>query len=216
MPESSPEPDPITQLIGRRVASLRGAMSQDALGKRMQELGCGRWSRTSVQKLESGRRAGVSVQELFALSIIFDLPPAMFLADPRFTDKVPLATDSVVESWNALSWLVGAQGLGNARGSNDFNDAGWYVDQALALGGAIRTLEAAPRRTGTRDEAGRLTTNPADVSRIVEQEERDALATIRAVLERVQRDGEAPLPTLPEFVHKRAVDLGVDLPQAVD
>lgn len=74
----------ITRVIAAQVKQRRRelGLSQEALGAAMRAQGCERWSRTSAQKLETGRREGVTVEELLALSTVLGLPPWSLLADP--------------------------------------------------------------------------------------------------------------------------------------
>jgi transcriptional regulator with XRE-family HTH domain len=193
-------PDPITRLIGQRVLERRKAagMSQTALGERMTEQGSP-WSRTSVAKLEAGKRGAVTVQELLALALVFDVPPVLLIADPREQEKlgdVPIAKDLVGDQWGVLLWLVGvadAPGGRSSRNDSELVHAGISVMEAVGdLKRRIRTVDPAQGQEQT------------DVAH------REAALRMVAAFRKIRRLGAEP-PRLAEHHIERARELGVDL-----
>lgn len=73
------------------------------------------WNRTTVAKLETGRRESISVRELLALAVVLDVPPVWLLADPKQDGLVAIAEGLEVEPWSALLWLTGTQPLEGSR-----------------------------------------------------------------------------------------------------
>jgi transcriptional regulator with XRE-family HTH domain len=191
-------PDPITRLIGQRVLERRKAtgMSQTALGERMTERGSP-WSRTSVAKLEAGKRGGVTVQELLALALVFGVPPVALIADPRDPGNVPVATDTEVDQWTALLWLIGVAGPEDQPRSGDETaliHAGITVMECL---GELKRVDRAP--------------DPERARNRTEARHHDALLRMQAAFEQIQRHGAEP-PRLAEHVLARAREFEVDLP----
>jgi transcriptional regulator with XRE-family HTH domain len=202
-----PTPDPITAAVGRRVLGLRksAGWSQEELGKRMAALGTD-WSRISVQKLETGRRGAISVQELLALALVFDVPPVWILAYPKSTDSVSVAPGIDVDPWTALAWLVGREPIGDAAPGSRFAEARAALAELQRLGqglAAIRATEDARAEGGGVLEADRP------------DEDRRLIGALVRPLELLVRWGY-PAPTLPGSVRQRAKELDVDLPGAAE
>jgi transcriptional regulator with XRE-family HTH domain len=83
--EQSGEVLTATQVVAARVRKLRTkrGWSAEELAKQMKAAGIP-WERIVVTKLETGRRASVSVDELLALAAVLNCPPVMLLtADER-------------------------------------------------------------------------------------------------------------------------------------
>lgn len=195
-------PDPITRLIGERVLQRRKAsgMSQTVLGERMTERGSP-WSRTSVAKLEAGKRGGITVQELLALSLVFEVPPVALIADPRQPGDVPIAADSEVDQWSALLWLIGmARPEDQARSTDETSliHAGVTVMECL---GDLRRVDRAP--------------DPERARQRTEARHHDALLRMQAALGQIQRLGAEP-PRIAAHVVARARDFDIDLPGMED
>jgi transcriptional regulator with XRE-family HTH domain len=79
------EPLTPTAVVAARMHKLRTkrGLSADKLASRMRAAGIP-WERVVVTKLETGRRASVSVAELFALAAVLNCPPVMLMtADER-------------------------------------------------------------------------------------------------------------------------------------
>jgi transcriptional regulator with XRE-family HTH domain len=196
----APTPDAITAALGRRLTELRqaaGIRSQSELGKRMTAHGVP-WSRVSVEKLENGRRGAITVQELLALALVLNVPPAMLLADPSSTEPVQVASDVQLDGWSALYWLIG---LGKPA-------AGEYGQPVPVLREALHFAQAV---ADVPPGVGPPRREDSDVARAREALVSAALATIRDALIGFA-DMKVPLPPLPPHVRQAARHYGVDLP----
>ena len=82
IPRTTMRADEITRVLAAQVARLRKAAgwSQAQLAERVAKHRPG-WTRSSVTKLENGLRESISVGDLVALALAFDVPPAL-LAEP--------------------------------------------------------------------------------------------------------------------------------------
>ena len=71
------------------------------------------WDRSVVANLENGRRASVSVEELFALAYVLDVAPVNLMVP---TDKEPPpyapVSDLVVSAQDAREWVRGRRPIG--------------------------------------------------------------------------------------------------------
>lgn len=191
-------PDPITKLIGERVLERRNAtgMTQTDLGEAMTKLGP-RWSRTSVAKLEAGKRGGVTVQELLALATVFDVPPVALIADPRQAGDVPITAETAVDQWTALLWLIGMAGPEDHVRSSDESaliHAGVTVMECL---GDLKRIERA--------------SDPERARQLTDAKHHEALLRMRLAFERIVRRGAQP-PRLADHVLARAREFDVELP----
>jgi transcriptional regulator with XRE-family HTH domain len=211
-------PDPITRAIGSRVLRLRkgAGMNQAELGERMAARGLD-WSRTSVQKLETGRRGAITVQELLALAHVFDVPLVWLLADPEVGDPVPIAKDVEVDPWLALLWMIGKQPL-RARPGWAWDGPALVLERLLAVVAGVdeyrryrRTMDdlrVRAQKDPDTDDLGRrlqkIEQNP--------EVEKDLLESIARKL-RELADWDLAVPPLPPDVRERAVALGVELPE---
>ena len=76
-----------TQAVAGRVREVRDRrrMSAARLADEMTRVGI-RWDRNTVAKLETGRRANVSVAELLALAVVLDVAPVHLLVPPDAWD----------------------------------------------------------------------------------------------------------------------------------
>ncbi len=193
--------DPITAVIARRVSDLRQVqgINQTELAQRMTELGTA-WSRTTVQKLENGKRSAVSVQELLALALVFDVPPVLLIADPRQPGSAPVARCLDVDQWEALMWLIGTGTIDNANSGRTFSAGSWLIHAGWTVVEALADLRHVERAMDPEESRRRTDTN-----------HRNALERMRNALERIEAQGAAP-PQLPERVLKRAAELEVELP----
>ena len=188
--------DRITHAIGREVFRRRGAagLSQSALGQRMTDLGQA-WSRTSVAKLEGGKRASISVAELLALALVFGVPPVTLIADPRSDLDVPLATGVDVSPWKALLWLIGSVQLDTLNASAD-SSAAQVIHDGYTIFDSVQGLERE---------------NPED-PKLTDENHRSLLRTIASRLHSLRRLGVPYPPIVPAWVYQRADELGVALP----
>lgn len=204
-PRESGSPEPITLHIAKRVAEHRKAagLTQSELAERVAALGP-EWGRTTVAKLESGGRKSVTVQELFALALVFDVPPVSLLADPRSTERVPVAEGLDVEPWPALLWLIGFADLGSTpdKGAVEFGWTDELIYDGVLL---VDKFEALDERV----RLGRGDTDREN-ARTKEMHVR-ALDDIARTLVRLAEAG-VPTPALPGYVVDRARELGVKLP----
>lgn len=76
------------------------------------------WNRTTVAKLETGRRESITVQELLALARVLEVPPVWLLVDAKAGTPVPIAEGVEVDPWAALLWLTGTQPLDGRAGTH--------------------------------------------------------------------------------------------------
>ncbi len=109
--EHTPEAwDPV-DTVRRRVKELRGRKDWTGaeLGKRLTELGVP-WDRSIVANFENGRRRTVSVQELFALALVFDVAPVHLVIplDDRPYRITPTRTEPSLET---RDWFRGGRPL---------------------------------------------------------------------------------------------------------
>jgi len=203
--------EPITALVAERVRTLRGAAgwTQAELAERVARYGLP-WNRATVVHLEKraasgkgGGRESLSVQELLALALVFDVPPVLLIADPRQPGSVPIASDAdgEVDPWVALLWIIGGadrsiakSDLANYGRESWLIAAGWEVSEAL---GTLKT-----RVRGGRDEAENQQRN--------DDRHRAALEQMNTALIRIKGAG-APPPPLPDLVYRRAAELDVQL-----
>jgi transcriptional regulator with XRE-family HTH domain len=109
----------VTEVVAANVRRLRHGlrMSGADLAHEMQLRGIG-WNRTTVAKLETGRRESVTVQELLGLAVTLDVPPIWLLADP--TSGYPTSVTGGVEldPWSMLLWAAGRQPLEEPGGAH--------------------------------------------------------------------------------------------------
>lgn len=196
-----PETEPITALIADRVRRLRrdAGLSQADLAARIAERGPD-WGRTTVAKLESGGRKSVSVQELLALALVFDVPPVALIADPRSASHVPIQPGELVNPWAALLWLTGAARIDQRAELSNFYGDSYLISTAWDIAYHLRTLETVER--------GR---DAEDFRRLNDERHRGALEALAMALVKAHGAGAQP-PPLPDHVLRRAVELGVELP----
>ena len=100
---------------------VKRGWSAAELARRMQAAGIP-WERIVVTKLETGRRASVSVAELLALAAVLNCPPVMLMtADersqhgyrPGYVNPVYQITPAVTEDMGMVrAWIRGAGPLG--------------------------------------------------------------------------------------------------------
>lgn len=93
-------------IVGENVSSLRGAMSQAELARRLAaELGKDRIDPTSITRLESGKRP-TTVNELSALGRIFDVPPETLLLESPFSAELAAVRAEIRRCRRAASTLA--------------------------------------------------------------------------------------------------------------
>ncbi|MGH3783029.1 MAG: helix-turn-helix domain-containing protein [Pseudonocardiaceae bacterium] len=198
----------LTAGIARRVRALRteARLSGPGLATAMNGQGIP-WNRTTVAKLETGRRESISVAELLALAVVLGVPPAWLLVDPKAGTPVPVAEGIEVDPWTALLWLTGSQPLEEPAGE------AWASAQ-----GALRPLVALAKllesyRLIQRVCAGDVvvSSDPAESRRDWEDAEARTLQSIANQLGQF-RALDLPAPQVPADVRKRAAELNIELP----
>lgn len=196
---------PVTAVIAGRVRALRESarMSGSVLAAEMANLGIP-WNRTTVAKLETGRRESVTVQELLALAVVLDVPAVWLLADPAAETPSPIAAGVERDPWPALMWMIGKEPLTDRPGTP------WGA-AALPMRWACQVATLVERfrevRTGNEISAAVL---PGKERARQDEDERRVLRTLAAPLRRL-RDLSFPAPALPADVLDRARELDVDL-----
>lgn len=195
-------PRTVTTVIAERIKTLRNEarLSGPALAAAMNERGIP-WNRTTVAKLETGRRETVTVQELLALAVVLDVPPVWLLADPKAGTPVPITEGVEADPWSALLWLIGRQPLAEPTGAV-WNDA------AAQLG----ALQQLARWIDAYDQQRDLQAAHDDVAGPSQETlDRRGLTAIQGSLDVFKFRGW-PMPPVPVHVRKRAAELGVELP----
>lgn len=96
-------------VVKERVKELRKAKGLTAaeLGEAMAAQGAP-WDRSIVANFENGRRATLSVAELFALAIVLDVPPLLLMTPPE--GRVLVAPDISLDAVGLVSWMDGTRG----------------------------------------------------------------------------------------------------------
>ncbi len=165
------------------------------------------WSRTTVAKLESGKRGSLSVSELLGLSLVFDLPPLLLLADPRH-GRVDITDAHSIQAWDALFWSVG---LRRPR----FNDGRLSWGPPGAVSPMFELIEAGLKiedcMVHLREPAPVAASADDPAQQWHEEQQRRVLKMIRATVNTMSKF-DAPLPLTAsdvELVRQRGTELGV-------
>lgn len=195
-------PRTLTAAIAQRVKTLRttARLSGPALASEMNEQGIP-WNRTTVAKLETGRRESLTVQELLALALVLDVPPVSLIADPRRDELIPVAEGVEVEPWEALLWMTGAGTLDLEPGHAAYQGEADLIWEGRVVSEMAGNLRRVPRFMGTEDQA----------KQSLDELHRQHLETMRSALERIEKMG-AKVPRMGPHIVNRARELGVDLP----
>lgn len=193
----------VTDVIAARVRALRQAqrLSGAALAERLNAYGID-WNRTTVAKLETGRRESLTVAELLALALVLGVPPVLLIADPRSDALIPVAEGVTSNPWRALWWLTGWTTLGPEEGTPTQPDAAALVRKIREVATTVRDIvdaETLARRQRPREP---LDTLSAGLVRSLETALTDLIAL-----------GVATLPTLPPEVLDVAERAAVKLPE---
>ena len=165
------------------------------------------WNRTTVAKLETGRRESITVPELLALADVLGVPVPWLLVDLTAATAVPFEGIER-DPWAVMLWLVGKKPLTDPAGVAWDTAAApiWQACQVASLVerfGQVRTH---------RENVAALLPDGQDADRAEEDERQE-----RRVLEDLARPLSAlltlgyPPPPLPDDLIKRAADLGVEL-----
>jgi transcriptional regulator with XRE-family HTH domain len=151
-----------TQVVAARMFKLRKKRGWSAaeLAERMKAAGVP-WERVVVTKLETGRRASVSVDELLALAAVLNCPPVMLMtADERdqadyepgrvsFNYQVTPAVTS--DMGHVRAWIRGAVTL-----TSDDDPREYYgelpVDEFYTAAGELSVQQRFLQRPGTGQE----------------------------------------------------------------
>lgn len=208
--ESAAEDAPITTVIAQRIRTLReGArLSGAGLAAEMVKLGVP-WNRTTVAKLETGRRESVTVQELLALAAALNVPPVWLLTDPAAGQVVPIANGMQLDPWAALLWFIGKVPLHGDRNVGEWSGASQAIRQATNVAEIVAQLESFHRYREINEVI--VPSDPvAD-----DETERKMLRALQKPLEALQGRGYRA-PAIPAGVSARAKELGVDLPGIED
>lgn len=99
-------------VVASRVKELRkdkGWSAADLVAK-CEARGLTGLTRSIVANLESGRRAYVTVEELFTFATVFDVPPPM-LYIPLEDEQFAVTPNTVVSPWRVLRWIRGEEPL---------------------------------------------------------------------------------------------------------
>jgi transcriptional regulator with XRE-family HTH domain len=104
-------PASLTAVIAQRVKTLRSGarLSGSALAAAMNKQGVS-WNRTTVAKLETGRRESVTVRELFTLALVLEVPITALLVDPA-AESITVAAGHEHHPVDALLWLIAERPL---------------------------------------------------------------------------------------------------------
>jgi transcriptional regulator with XRE-family HTH domain len=205
--ENTDRADPITRLLGKRVAELRKSIgiNQTELGARMTKLRPG-WSRSTVVKLERNKRESISLQDWLALAGVLGVPPVWLLVDPKAGTPVPIAGYGEVDPWTALLWLTGSQPLEDPGGDAWAN--AYSVLRPLVTLARLLESYRLLQRVVTGDVV--VGSGPVDMGHW-ETAEASKLQSIANELGQF-RALQLPVPQVPPDVRKRAVELGIELP----
>lgn len=102
------------RVIAERVAYLRRhtlGWSAQRLAEEMTSVGIP-WDRSIVANFETGRRSGVSVEELFALADVLGVAPAHLMLPVDDEEAVIAVTPTrAAKTWQAREWLRGRMHL---------------------------------------------------------------------------------------------------------
>jgi len=221
-PEAGVETRTLTAMIAARVRVLRREMrlSGAVLAAGMKDRGIP-WNRTTVAKLETGRRESITVPELLALAQVLGIPPVLLLADPR-RDVGPILISEGVElgAWEVLLWTIGSGTIGHGIASHPRSstamDLIWCGRVVAEVAGLVERMPVEMiDQWRTRGVSHLQVTDGVEredvTRRTVDDLHRQSLEEMRAALERIEELG-APLPQVSEKVRKRAAELDVELP----
>lgn len=196
----------LTAVIAERVKALRNGarLSGPALATAMNERGIP-WNRTTVAKLETGRRESISVQELLALALVLDVPPSWLLVDPKADTRVPIAEGVEVDPWSALLWMSGKEPLSDRGG------AAWqHAAEVLLHGYLVSEMSEAldePLRYVPSDDSEDIWQQ----RRAHDENHRSYLQVMFQAMTRLEQMG-VQLPPLRPHVLQRARELHIKMP----
>jgi transcriptional regulator with XRE-family HTH domain len=153
-----------TQVVAARMLALRKkrGLSAAELARRMKAAGIP-WERIVVTKLETGRRASVSVDELLALSAVLNCPPVMLLtADERdhpdyehgrVVSNYRVTPTTATDMGHVRAWIRGATMLGDDDDPREYYGE-LPVDEYYTAAGFSSVQGRWVRRPADRDGKG--------------------------------------------------------------
>jgi transcriptional regulator with XRE-family HTH domain len=156
--EQDAKPLTPTEVVAARMKALRKKRNLTAAGlaERMKAEGVP-WERIVVTKLETGRRASVSVDELLALAKVLNCPLVMLLTARDDDARDYQITSTVTESMGTVrAWMRGQRPLGDADPGDYFGELprGEFVSVSVtaradvAAAGAVVPPAATEKRNG--------------------------------------------------------------------
>jgi len=212
-------PASLTAVIAERMKALRGdvRLSGPALAVEMNKQGVP-WNRTTVAKLETGRRESVTVPELVALALVLNVPVTALLVAER-SSSIKLAEGHEYSPTEALLWLIAERPLPGSPGAerhivpeNIVMEYGPWVTAARPARLARKLLAAHDAALGARE---RLTTAmERDYEPEIKKSEAiyaNRLQDLAAVLTWLNEDKMTPLP-VDERLRHDATQRGIELP----
>ncbi len=106
--ESTQKPPRPVEVVARRMREVRETRRLTAaqLADRMRQAGIG-WDRQIVTNLETGRRASLSVDELFALAVVLQVAPIHLLVPLDDEQPYQVSPGHIERSKRARDWVRG-------------------------------------------------------------------------------------------------------------
>ena len=205
---ASPAAPTITAVIAKRVRELREhwRMSGAALAAEMVELGVN-WNRTTVAKLESGRRESISVQELLALGKALRVPPVWLLFDPTDGSPVPIARNYQPNPWDAAVWLTGRDPVQDQSDTyRAARDALYLASQTIFSLGTVKGASGGAFLEKMFDDEEKQRRHEEGIRQVILM----SLRSVQGGLEGMRELGYW-IPSVPESVFELADSLDVDL-----
>lgn len=220
VPRRRPTAELITEAVAGRVRHYRErlGLSQGDLADELVKVGVN-WKRATVIGLETrapdsrgqgpGRDA-LTVEELLGLALVLGVPPVGLLFDVSESDPTAITSRVSCTPLDAALWAIGREPLDGARANieawREIQDPlvnAWYVADAVAALRSLMAVREAGFAGATLDDEEIGDDTAARMDRRVLAQIEKALRYLRAI--------EHPTPKLPEFVERRATELGVDL-----
>lgn len=213
--------DPLMRQLAERLPALRKSamLNQAELGALMHERRSD-WSRSTVVKIENGKRRSISVGEWLDLAHVLGVPPGILVADPRYPSAVPLGLvkDALtgeegpveeVPAWDVLLWIAGAE----SRQRDEGPAVSGAAERLVAAG--LHLKELLLRLGAWIDDypAGALPQEEVYRSMRYHAAERPVIEELARVLGMIAGLG-ASLPVIPPWMYDKAREAGVTLPKA--
>jgi transcriptional regulator with XRE-family HTH domain len=158
------QPQKPTQVIAARVKELRRkrGMSAAQLGDRLRDVGIN-WDRAILANLENGRRASVSVEELFGLALVLDVAPLHLVVPPVDGEGKPYAVTPTVTqpAGRVRSWVAGRHPIPGV-------DAATFMRERPRAPWKPSDREKVEVVTPIAPALARMATRPADAAELFE------------------------------------------------